>query len=406
MGLRSSAAVALVATALLGFTVAVPQDAQLGAGAAFRFTGKGANVADAGGVRPGDPDLGRLLDRADGRGLDPDLVRNLDRAALASLLANLTAEQRRSLGLDEAEAARLAASLRDPSLSQAALASLVASLADRGLAFLDADGDRRFGHNETAFADVDGDGKVSAGDVRLGALALLAGRDPGLHPRARALLEAFQAAGAVGLDSPPGARDRSNATAATAPMEPLPYPTDRGGGPLRPVCVPLYSPSLTCHQRTFVLGRVVPELDHRLFLPDPAALRTPIPVEPEAPGVRAKGTVHLHLDPERWTPVPALSPGDRLVAVAGPSLELARDGNGMVWARGAAGEARVTLTWAVDVSYYDLAVPASVAAQDVPPALRPDLPPGQQAVGLRIAQLAGADGRGYGGGILALAHHL
>jgi hypothetical protein len=409
MGVRSGVAVALVASALLGFTVAVPQDAHLGAaGPSFRFlTGKGANVADAQLVHGGDGDVGSLLDRVDGRNLDPNLLKNLDRDALAGLLSNLTAEQLRALGLDEAQAADMAAALRDPSLRPEALASLVGGLADRGLAFLNADGDGRFGAGEQAFADLDGDGRVSSGDVRLGVLALLVSQDRGLDEGARSLLEAFQAAGGVGLANPFGALGRDNATAATAPMAfPLPYPSDRAGGPLRPVCVQVYSPGLTCHQRTFVQQAVTVDGDHYLFQPDTQATRTPIPLEPSAPGVRSKGTLQLRLDPQAWTPVPALTPTDRLVSAAGPSVALARDGNGMVWARGAAGEATVTLVWATDPAYYDLAVPPSLTAQDVPAELRPILGAAAQAVGTRIVQMASADGRGYGAGLQALASHL
>ncbi|MEA3143342.1 MAG: hypothetical protein QOG31_666 [Thermoplasmata archaeon] len=408
MGVRSGVAVALVATALLGFTVAVPQDTHLGvSGSPFRFTGKGANVADAHLVHGTDGDVGSLLDRIDGRSLDPNLLKNLDRAALADLLSQMSPEQLRTLGLDEAQAAQVAAALRDPALDPDRLASLVGDLADRGLSFLNANGDGRFTGGEAAFADLDGDGKVSPGDVRLGVLALLLSQDAGLDPGARSLLEAFQAAGGVGLANPFGAQARGNATAATAPMPaPLPYPTDRAGGPLQPVCVQVYSLSLTCHLRTFVQERVTVEGNHYLFQPDTAQQRTPIPVEPDAPGVRAKGTLHLFLDPVLWTPVPALTPGDHLVSVAGPSIALARDGNGMVWARGADGETVVTLAWAVDLAYYDLVVPPSVTAEDVPQAMRPTLESTAQAVGLRIAMLAGADGRGYGGGLRALAQHI
>src|SRR5260221_6957673 len=121
MGVRSGVAVALVASALLGFTVAVPQDAPLGAsGPSFRFTGKGANVGDAHLVHGADGDVGSLLHRIDGRGLDPALLKNLDRAAVADLLSNLTADQLRSLGLDGAQRAQMAAALRDPSLQAGA----------------------------------------------------------------------------------------------------------------------------------------------------------------------------------------------------------------------------------------------------------------------------------------------
>ncbi|HUR60791.1 MAG TPA: transglutaminase domain-containing protein [Candidatus Thermoplasmatota archaeon] len=408
MGVRSGAALALVAVALLGFTVAVPQDTRLGVtSSGFHFTGKGANVGDAQLVHGLDGDVGSLLDRLDGANLDPDMLRNMDPQALADLLSRMSPEQLATLGLTPEQAAGMIASLRDPSLDLESLAGLVGLLAGRGLSFVNANGDGRFNDGEQAYADLDGDGKVSEGDVRLGALAVLAAQDRGLDPEARDLLSKFEKAGAIGLNSPRGATSRGNATAATSPMEkPLSYPSDRGGGPVAPVCVQVYSPALTCHTRTFVQQAIQEPNGFYLFKPDLTATRTPIPLEPEAVGPRARGTLHLTLDPGLWTPVPTVTPGDRLVSIAGPSIALARDANGMVWARGPVGPAVFDITWAVDMAYYDLDVPGSVTARDVPTGMQPLLEAQTQAVGMRITALAGAADRGYGGGLRALATHI
>ncbi|MEA3203655.1 MAG: hypothetical protein QOI63_1334, partial [Thermoplasmata archaeon] len=168
----------------------------------------------------------------------------------------------------------------------------------------------------------------------------------------------------------------------------------------------IYSPALTCHTRTFVQQSIQEPNGFYLFKPDLTATRTPIPLEPEAVGPRAHGTLHLDLDPNLWTPVPAVTPGDRLVDIAGPSIALARDANGMVWARGHVGPAMFDIVWAVDMAYYDLDVPSSVTARDVPIEMQPMLEAQTQAVGMRIAALAGAADRGYGGGLRALAAHI
>ncbi len=398
MGVRSVAAVAILAVGLLGLTIAIPQDTHLGGGVPFSSVfGGGANIAGADTVGPHDPDLGKLLDHLDPRILDPALLKNLDPAALADMLERLSPEQLAALGLDREQALAEAALLRDPALNNAAFIALLAVLAGNGLGFTNTHG---FGNLSAAYADLDGDGVVSEGDVRLGAVALYATRDAGLNDRARALLTAYNAAGAVGLDPPASAATRTNATAATAPLPVLGYPSDRGGGPLQPVCVQRYSLDLTCHQRTFVQGRVSAVDDYYLFGLD--TTRTGVPLEPNAPGVRSVATLRLTLDPKAWTPVPTLTPGDRLVGLLGPSIELARDGNGMVWARGASGNTTLDITWAVDAGYFDLSVPEDVGFSDVPAASRPRLDSATAAVGLRIADLAGAQDQGYRGAVDAL----
>ena len=46
-------------------------------------------------------------------------------------------------------------------------------------------------------------------------------------------------------------------------------------------------------------------------------------------------------------------------------LALTRDGNGMLWARGKSGTTNVTLVWAVDLAYSDLAIPADVRVRNI-----------------------------------------
>lgn len=404
-----------MAVALLGFTVAVPQDASLGLDTSLQDYVKpwrgGENVGDLDQVQLDDEDLGDLLDRLDGAGLDPDLAKNLDPAALAALLDGLSADELAALGLSAEEAAELAARLRDPDLTAEELAGIAAQLADRGLAFANADADGRFDPGEAAYADLDGDGKVSVGDLRLGVLALLLGYDRGLSDAARDRFAAYQAAGGVGLGRPGTAASRQGATAGTAPLLADGYPTDRAIGPLSVVCVLLYSPSLTCHTRTFVHGQVQrpaadgdgPGEGSLLWRLDDERLS--IATDVLAAGPRATGTLPLTLQPGLWTPVPALTPGDILVDSNADEagITLARDANGMVWAQGPAGAASLTVTWAVDLAYYDLPVAADVRPEDVPADQRPTLDGGAQAVGLGIAQLAGAVDRPYGDAVRAVA---
>ncbi len=404
MVLRLGAGAALVAVALLGFTVAVPQDASLGLDTSLKDFVKprgGENVAGLDQVDLDDEDLGDLLDRLDGAGLDPDLARNIDPAALAALLDTLTPQELAALGLTAQEAAELAARLRDPGLTDEELAAIAAGLANRGLGFVNADADGRFDGGETAYADLDGDGTVSEGDLRLGVLALLLGFDRDLSDAARDLLQAYERAGAVGLGRPVTAASKATATAGTAPLAAAGFPTDRAIGPLSVVCVPLYSPSLTCHTRTFVQGGIVPGDGYTLFALD--ATRDALTADPFASGPRSIGSVVLDLTDGAWTPVPALTPGDRLVAVGDATVELARDGNGMVWATGRTGRTSLNLTWAVDLAYYDFPVAADVTPDDVPEADRPKLDALGLAAGLHIAELAGAHDRPYGDTVRALA---
>lgn len=393
-----------MAVALLGFTVAVPQDASLGLDTSLKDFVKprgGENVAGLDQVELDDEDLGDLLDRLDGAGLDPDLASNIDPVALAALLDGLSPQELAALGLSAEEAAELAARLRDPDLTDEELAAIAAGLADRGLGFVNADADGRFDGGETAYADLDGDGTVSEGDLRLGVLALLLGFDRGLSDEARELLQAYERAGAVGLGRPATAASKATATAGTAPLAAAGLPTDRAIGPPSVVCVPLYSPSLTCHTRTFVQGAILPRGGYTLFALDET--RTPLTADPFASGPRASGMVILDLTDGSWTPVPGLTPGDHLVAVDDASVDLARDDNGMVWATGRTGRTSVNLTWAVDLAYYDLPVAADVTPQDVPEADRPKLDALSLAGGLHIADLAGAHDRPYGDTVRALA---
>src|SRR5438477_120025 len=83
----------------------------------------------------------------------PAPPRNVDRPALAYLPARTTPERWAALGRDADQAARMAAALRDPALAQGALAGVVGELADRGLTFLNGNGDGRFTAGEQAFAD-------------------------------------------------------------------------------------------------------------------------------------------------------------------------------------------------------------------------------------------------------------
>ncbi|MEK6984787.1 MAG: transglutaminase domain-containing protein [Candidatus Thermoplasmatota archaeon] len=402
MGVRVAVGGALVAVALLGFTVAVPQNATLGVRLPieelFRdgFTG-----IDGDPVGIGDQDVGDLLDRIDGAGLDPNLARNIDPRALADLLDGLSADELRALGLSDEEARALAERLRDPNLSDEELAAIAAGLAAKGLAFANADADGRFDAGEAAYLDVDGDGEVSAGDLRLGILALLLGVDRGLSDEGRTLFAAYQVAGAAGLQRPATANDRANATAGTASLTVPGYPSDRAIGPAPVVCVQLYTPSLTCHTRTFVQGRITKQEGSYLFLLD--SKRTPVVVEPQPAGPRSSGTLTLDLDSTFWTPVPTLTPGDKLVAMDRSDVKLARDANGMLWARGPDGPVTLSLTWAVDLSYFDLPPEPQARSQDVPEALRPSLDSATLAIGLRIADLAGASGRPLVQGIEAIA---
>lgn len=404
MVVRLGAGAALVAVALLGFTVAVPQDASLGLDTSLKDFVKprgGENVAGLDQVEFDDEDLGDLLDRLDGAGLDPDLARNIDPVALAALLDGLSPQELAALGLSAQEAADLAARLRDPNLTDEELAAIAAGLADRGLGFVNADADGRFDGGEIAYADLDGDGTVSEGDLRLGVLALLLGFDRGLSEAARDLLQAYERAGAVGLGRPATAASKATATAGTAPLAAAGFPTDRAIGPPSVVCVPLYSPSLTCHTRTFVQGAIIPRGDYTLFALD--ATRTPLTADPFASGPRASGRVVLDLTDGSWTPVPSLTPDDHLVAVDDTSVDLARDDNGMVWAMGRSGRTHLNLTWAVDLAYYDFPVAADVTPQHVPEADRPKLDALALATGLHIAELAGAHDRPYGDTVRALA---
>lgn len=405
MVVRLAAGVALVAVALLGFTVAIPQDAQVGVKTSIEdFLPKGGqNIAGADQVDPGDVDLGDLLDRLDGATLDPDLAANLDPAALAKLLEGLSANELAALGYTPEEAQALIDRLRDPELTDEELAAIARDLADHGMAFANADADGRLDGGEEVYADLDRDGEVSEGDLRLGALLLLLGLDRALDDEARALMASYERAGAVGLNRPGSAATRATATAATTTLFVPGYPTDRAVGPLSTVCVPLHSPSLTCHTRTFVHGRVEDRGEHYLFLLD--TTRTPVKADPTAPGLRASGPVRLDLQGAAWTPVPHLTPGDVLVGLDRADIELARDGNGMLWARGPQQQTSIVhlnLTWAVDLAYYDLPVAADVTPEDVPAASRPILEAQAAAVGLRIADLAGAQGRSYGDALRAL----
>lgn len=396
-----------MAVALLGFTVAVPQDASLGLDTSVTQVVKpwrgGENVAGLDQVELDDEDLGDLLDRLDGSDLDPDLARNLDPAALADLLDALGPNELAALGLTPEEAADLVARLRDPELSDLELVAIAALLADRGLAFVNADADARFDAGEAAYADLDGDGQVSAGDLRLGVLALLLGIDRGLSDAARSLWDAYEAAGAVGLSPPATASSRANATAATAPLLVAGFPSDRALGPLATVCVQLYSLSLTCHTRTFVQGAITRvDAEYRFGLD---GNRTPVALQAGAAGTRSTAALPVVFQEGAWTPVAGLTPQDALVdfGASVPGVSLARDENGMLWARGPAGPATLSLTWAVDLAYYDLPVAADVRSDDVPAALRPQLEALPQAVGLHLAELAGATDRPYGDSIRAIA---
>jgi hypothetical protein len=393
MGVRSAAAVALLAVALLGFTVAIPQDAHLGLGQPLEdFFGGGVNVGVEGLVGGHDPDLGRLLKDLRDKRIDPALLANLDPKSLADALEHLTPEQLKELGLDRDAALAQAALLRDPNLGPAAYALILAGLAAKGLGILAEDG------NGTLVIDRDHDGKLSQGDVRAGSASFTPSNDDGLDDQARSDLAAYQAAGGLGLDRPATATNRNNATAATAPLGVPGYPSDRATGPYSPVCVQAHSLQLTCHLRTFVQSAVRAENDYTLFLLD--AGRTSIPLETKATGPQASTEVTVLLDAKLWTPIPALTPNDHLVGLQGPPIQLARDGNGMVWARAAkAGPATLDLTWAVDAAYYDLAVPADASFGDVPEAMRPALDARMQALGVRVAEVAGAQQQTYAGTI-------
>lgn len=413
MAFRSGAGVALVAVALLGFTVATPQDASLGYSVDIKevFDPRGANQAGLEGVDVDDEDLGKLLDRIDGAGLDPDLVDNLDPAALAALLDGLTDAELAALGLTPDEAQDYLERLRDPSLSEEDLADIARELSDRGLRFANEDADGRFDAGEAAYADLDGDGKISEGDLKLGVLALLLGIDRGLGEVNRNRFLQYELAGGLGLTRPTSAASRSTATAATAPIFADGYPTDRAMGPASVVCVQLYSPSLTCHNRTFVHGEV-DDRGYTLFKLDEVTLSsaTQLVPEPEAPGVRSSAHLQFEPGPAAFYPMPGLTPSDRLVAIDVDSDEFRvyRDGNDMLWMSLGKHSTpfHVNVTWAVDLSYYDLPVAADVTPADVPAALRPKLDATTTAVGQHLAELAGAQGRPYGDAVRALATYV
>lgn len=407
MGVRLVAGVACVAVALVGLTLATPQEARFGFHVELDdlLDARGFNRA---GIKPGDydnKDLGKLLDRIDGLNLDPDLARNLDPEALAALLDGMTEAELAALGLTAAEAQALIDRLRDPDLTEADLADIAADLSDRGLGFVNDDADGRFDPGEAAYIDINGDGKVSSDDVKLGVLALLLGVDRGLSDGARQQLTAYELAGGLGLSRPPSAAARSTATGQTAPLTAQGYPSDRALGPGNVVCVQLYSPSLTCHARTFVHDTITRQGDHYRFL---LSTTTPTALDPDAgaPGTRSSAQVQVLLQGTNWVAVPSLTPADTLVAFDRPDLELARDGNGMVWVRGGNGVHHLNLTWAVDLAYFDLPVAADITTTDVPAALRPRLDAAAMAVGNHIADAAGARDRTYGDAVRALAAHL
>lgn len=409
MGFRLGAGVALVVVSLLGFTVATPQDASLGLKVDLKdvFDPAGFNRAGLKDVDVDDDDLGKLLDRIDGLGLDPDLVKNLDPAALAGLLAGMTPEELAALGLSEAEAQDLIDRLRDPDLTEEELADIAAELSDRGLRFSNDDADGRFDAGEAAYADLDGDGVISEGDIKLGVLALLLGIDRGLADANRDRFLAYELAGGLGLSRPVSAGSRTGATASTGLLAADGYPTDRAMGPASVVCVQLYSPSLTCHTRTFVHGQVDRRDDFYLFRLDQPGDWTPVDPDPSAPGPRA--TAHLRVDPgpQGFVPIPGLTPADVLIA-KDVEEALWRDANDMLWLAAPSRSAplHLNLTWAVDLSYYDFPVAADVTPEDVPPAERPVLDLVTQAVGSRIADLAGAKGRPYGETVRAVAAYV
>ncbi len=409
MGPRLLAGVALVAVALMGLTVATPQDATFGFSVDLKHVldARGANQAGLKDIDPGDDDLGKLLDRIDGKGLDPDLVRNLDPEALAGLLGGLSPSELAALGLTDEEAQQYMDRLRDPDLTDEELAAIAAELSDKGLRFANEDADGRFDAGEAAYADLDGDGTISSGDLKLGVLALLLGIDRGLPDGDRDRLQRYELAGGLGLARPATSASKASATAATAVLATDGYPTDRAMGPASVVCVQLYSPSLTCHTRTFVHGAIAENGDGSLFLlDDEVGDWSVLAADPTAPGPRSSATVQVTTVPGQLIPIPALTPADVLVAIDGVSTKLYRDGNGMVWLASPPSQPqtlRLELTWAVDLAYYDLPVAADVAAADVPEAQRPRLSAVQQAVGTHIAQLAGAQDRSYGDALRALA---
>lgn len=407
MGVRLLAGVACVAVALVGLTLATPQEARFGVHVELKdlLDARGFNRA---GVKPGDldnKDLGKLLDRIDGLDLDPDLARNLDPEALAALLDGLTDAELAALGLTALEAQDLIARLRDPDLSENDLADIAAELSDRGLGFVNDDADGRFDPGEAAYIDIDGDGKVSSNDVKLGVLALLLGIDRGLSETARQQLTAYESAGGLGLGRPSSAASRSTATAQTSHLGAQGYPSDRALGPASVVCVQLASPSLTCHTRTFVHDAIVRQGNHYQFRLADDAPRA-LAINTSAPGIRSTSHVQVHLQGSAWVAVPSLTPTDALVANDRPDLSLARDSNGMVWVQGPPGIHHLNLTWAVDLAYFDLPVALDVVPADVPTALRPNLDAGSLAVGLHIADAAGARDRAYGDAVRALATHL
>lgn len=413
MGPRLIAGVALVAVALMGLTVATPQDASFGLSVDLKgvLDARGANKSGFKDVDPENKDLGKLLDRIDGKGLDPDLVRNLDPEALAGLLDDLSASDLDALGLTPEEAAAYAARLRDPDLTDEELAQIAGELSDKGLRFANSDADGRFDAGEAAYADLDGDGTVSSGDLKLGVLALLLGIDRGLSDGDHDRLQQYELAGGLGLARPVTAASKASATAGTAFLGADGYPTDRAMGPTSVVCVQLYSPSLTCHTRTFVHGDVRDNGNGYLFRLDGPTGWTELVPDPGAPGPRSTASnVQVTTVPGQMVPVPGLTPGDKLVSAFGTSAKLYRDGNGMVWLASPSNQPpqtlRLNLTWAVDLAYYDLPVAADVTAADVPVADRPSLSAVGQAVGLHIAQLAGAQDRPYGDAVRALATYL
>src|SRR5688572_2422859 len=285
MGFRLGAGVALVVVSLLGFTVATPQDASLGLKVDLKdvFDPAGFNRAGLKDVEVDDDELGKLLDRIDGLDLDPDLVRNLDPAALAGLLDGMSPEELAALGLSDEEAQDMIDRLRDPDLTDEELADIAADLSDRGLRFSNDDADGRFDAGEAAYADLDGDGVISEGDVKLGVLALLLGIDRGLSDANRDRFLAYELAGGLGLSRPVSAGSRSGATGSTGLLVTDGYPTDRAMGPASVVCVQLYSPSLTCHTRTFVHGEIDRRDDFYLFLLDQPAGWTIVEPDPAAP---------------------------------------------------------------------------------------------------------------------------
>lgn len=409
MGLRLGAGVALVAVSLLGFTVATPQDASLGLKVDIKdvLDARGLNKAGLKDVDLDDDEFGKLLDRIDGLDLDPDLVKNLDPEALAGLLDGLTPEELLALGLSEEEAQDLVDRLRDPDLTDEELAAIAADLSDRGLRFSNDDADGRFDAGEAAYADLDGDGTVSEGDLKLGVLALLLGIDRGLSEADRDRFLAYELAGGLGLARPVSASSRSTATASTGLLFADGYPTDRALGPTPTVCVQLYSPSLTCHTRTFVHAAVEGRNGAYLFRLDGPTGWTAVEEDPTAPGPRASAHLVFDAGPKGFMPVPGLTPGDALVS-KDVAHALWRDANDMLWLAAPARQAplHVNLTWAVDLSYYDFPVAADVTAEDVPLDERPELDFVSQAVGSRIADLAGAHGRPYGDSVRAVAAYV